>query len=95
MILRTSPARWFELLTPRDEVTRALHTLADTGAVELQSRSMSPDAIGNAGLKSALAIPVIASLNGISDSGWIRHGRMLRRRKNACKKVISADCDCG
>ena len=31
-----------------------------------------------AALKSALAIPVIASLNGVSDSGWIRHGRELQ-----------------
>ena len=28
-------------------------------------------------LKSTLAIPVIASLNGISDNGWVEHGRAL------------------
>lgn len=54
MILRSTPARWFELLTPRSEVTRALKTLADTGAVELQSHSVSTDAIADAGLQSIL-----------------------------------------
>ncbi len=31
-----------------------------------------------AALKAALGIPVIASLNGISDSGWVQHGRELQ-----------------
>jgi len=31
-------------------------------------------------LKSALAIPVIASLNGTSLSGWVEYGKQLRRR---------------
>ena len=39
MNLRPSPARWFELLTTRAELTRALECLAHTGAVELQTRS--------------------------------------------------------
>ncbi|KPK40401.1 MAG: dihydroorotate dehydrogenase [Gammaproteobacteria bacterium SG8_47] len=31
-----------------------------------------------ASLKSALGIPVIASLNGVSDSGWIQHGKEMQ-----------------
>jgi len=31
------------------------------------------------GLKGALDIPVIASLNGATDSGWVEHGRELER----------------
>jgi dihydroorotate dehydrogenase (fumarate) len=30
-------------------------------------------------LKNALDIPVIASLNGVSQSGWVRHGRELEQ----------------
>lgn len=39
MILRPTAANWFELLTPRDQLTGALRCLAETGAVELQSHS--------------------------------------------------------
>ncbi|MDH3673415.1 MAG: ATPase [Gammaproteobacteria bacterium] len=36
MTLRPAPARWFELLTARDDLTVALETLAKTRAVELE-----------------------------------------------------------
>lgn len=39
MGLRPVAAQWFEILTPREELTRALHCLAATGAVELQTHS--------------------------------------------------------
>jgi V/A-type H+/Na+-transporting ATPase subunit I len=39
MLLRPACATWFELLTPREELAAALRCLADTGQVELQSRS--------------------------------------------------------
>ena len=37
--LRTVPARWFELLTARDDLTMAVETLARTDAVELETHS--------------------------------------------------------
>ncbi|MGB5589536.1 MAG: hypothetical protein WBN31_01245, partial [Gammaproteobacteria bacterium] len=49
MGIRPAAASWFEILTPREQVTRALRCLATTGAVELQchshttSRAMLPD----------------------------------------------------
>jgi V/A-type H+-transporting ATPase subunit I len=39
MPLRPRPARWFELLTPREELTRALDCLAASKAVELEAHS--------------------------------------------------------
>lgn len=39
MLLRPASAAWFELLTSREELTQTLRCLADTGQVELQSRS--------------------------------------------------------
>ena len=39
MSLRPVPARWFELLTTRDELALAVETLARTGSVELESQS--------------------------------------------------------
>ncbi len=39
MIMRPAPARWFELLTTRDDLTRAVETLARTGSIELETRS--------------------------------------------------------
>jgi len=55
MILRSRPARWFEVLTPRAEATAALKALADTGAVELQSRSTSTESIATPALQAVLA----------------------------------------
>ncbi len=37
--LRPVPARWFELLTAREDLTLAVETLARTGAVELETHS--------------------------------------------------------
>jgi V/A-type H+-transporting ATPase subunit I len=37
--LRPQPARWFELLTAREDLTLAVETLARTGAVELETHS--------------------------------------------------------
>ena len=39
MKLRPSPARWFELLTDRENLGRVLSCLADTGAVQLEAYS--------------------------------------------------------
>lgn len=39
MTLRPSAACWFELLTTREDVTRAVETLATTGSIELETRS--------------------------------------------------------
>jgi V/A-type H+-transporting ATPase subunit I len=39
MSLRPIPARWFELLTDREELPRVLECLAATGGVELQRHS--------------------------------------------------------
>jgi V/A-type H+-transporting ATPase subunit I len=55
MILRSRPARWFEVLTPRAEATAALKALADTGAVELQSHSTSAESIATPALQAVLA----------------------------------------
>jgi V/A-type H+-transporting ATPase subunit I len=40
-MIRPQPARWFEILTPRDDATLALAALAGTGAVELEAKSAS------------------------------------------------------
>jgi V/A-type H+-transporting ATPase subunit I len=37
--LRPVPARWFELLTAREDLTRAVQALAQTASVELETRS--------------------------------------------------------
>jgi V/A-type H+-transporting ATPase subunit I len=39
MKMRSVPARWFEILTARDDLTLTLETLARTGNVELETRS--------------------------------------------------------
>jgi len=39
MSLRPAPARWFELLTVREDAPTALEALAGTGCIELESRS--------------------------------------------------------
>jgi len=41
MGLRSVAAQWFEILAPREELTRVLHCLAATGAVELQTHSQA------------------------------------------------------
>jgi len=41
MGMRPVAAQWFEILTPREELTRALRCLAATGAVELQTHSQA------------------------------------------------------
>ncbi len=41
MGLRPAAAEWFEILTPREELTHALQCLASTGAVELQTHSQT------------------------------------------------------
>ena len=37
-MIHPQPARWFEILAARDDVTLALETLGHTGAVELEAR---------------------------------------------------------
>ena len=39
MMLRPSPARWFELLTDREHLGHVLGCLADTGSVQLEAYS--------------------------------------------------------
>jgi len=41
MGIRPAAASWFEILTPREQLTRALRCLAKTGAVELQCHSQT------------------------------------------------------
>jgi V/A-type H+-transporting ATPase subunit I len=43
-MLRTVPARWFELLVPRSSVSRALEALAETGRIQLDSPADSDEA---------------------------------------------------
>src|SRR5512147_517783 len=40
-MIRPRPARWFEILTARDDATLALSALAATGAVELEARPVA------------------------------------------------------
>jgi V/A-type H+/Na+-transporting ATPase subunit I len=54
MGMRPQAARWFELLTPREELTKALECLAQTGAVELQTHSQPEHALELPGLDKAL-----------------------------------------
>ena len=54
MGIRPQAARWFELLTPREELTKALECLADTRAVELQTHSQPEHALELPGLPKAL-----------------------------------------
>jgi V/A-type H+/Na+-transporting ATPase subunit I len=55
MGIRPQAARWFELLVPRDELTKALECLAETRAVELQTHSQPKHALELPGLPQALA----------------------------------------
>ena len=52
-MIRPHPARWFEILAARDDVTRALEALGRTGAVELEAR---PAAVLPAGLADSLPL---------------------------------------
>ncbi len=54
MGIRPQAARWFELLTPREELTKALECLAETRAVELQTHSQPEHALELPGLPKAL-----------------------------------------
>ncbi len=54
MGIRPQAARWFELLVPREELTRALESLAETGAVELQTHSQPEHALELPGLQQVL-----------------------------------------
>jgi V/A-type H+/Na+-transporting ATPase subunit I len=54
MGIRPQAARWFELLTPREELTKALECLAETKAVELQTHSQPASALELPGLPQAL-----------------------------------------
>jgi len=54
MGIRPQAARWFELLTPREELTKALECLADTHAVELQTHSQPEHALELPGLQKTL-----------------------------------------
>ena len=54
MGMRPQAARWFELLTPREELTKALECLAETRAVELQTHSQPEHALELPGLPKAL-----------------------------------------
>lgn len=60
-MIRPQPARWFEILTPRDDVTLALAALAGTGAVELEAKSAS-------GLPQTLEAirPALAEFNNLA-----------------------------
>ncbi|MEJ2515939.1 MAG: V-type ATPase 116kDa subunit family protein [Gammaproteobacteria bacterium] len=54
MGMRPQAARWFELLTPREQLAKALDCLAFTGSVELQVHSQPEEAIEIPGLEGAL-----------------------------------------
>jgi dihydroorotate dehydrogenase (fumarate) len=70
------------------EETRQIEALLATGATGAEARASHPDQAGyGAGpaaylslvtqAKQALSIPVIASLNGVSRSGWVRYAARL------------------
>jgi V/A-type H+-transporting ATPase subunit I len=54
MSLRPAKARWFELLTPREDLTTVLECLAGTQAVELQAHSEVPSPLTIPDLEVAL-----------------------------------------
>ena len=54
MSLRPVRARWFELLTPREDLTTVLECLARTQAVELQAHSEVPGPLTIPDLEMAL-----------------------------------------
>ncbi|MGM0476299.1 MAG: V-type ATPase 116kDa subunit family protein [Pseudomonadota bacterium] len=55
MSLRTREAHWFELLTVREELPRAVDCMAHTGAVELETRSSESHQPAVEGLEKGLA----------------------------------------
>jgi dihydroorotate dehydrogenase (fumarate) len=74
-----------ELLHEMEQLLRFVH---DQSVGNAEAQTFLPDPSRYAGrldqylhqlqaLKSALSIPVIASLNGVSLNGWIEHGREL------------------
>jgi len=54
-MLRTVPARWFEMLVPRESVARSLETLARTGVVELDTAVEKEELIAVPSLEKPLA----------------------------------------
>ena len=54
MSIRPAHARWFELLTSRDELTLAVETLARTGRVELETQSGTHTQINLQALKDRM-----------------------------------------
>ncbi len=56
MTLRPVPARWFELLTTRDELAAVLGALAHAGGVELESFTRPSEAFFAADVDEALAV---------------------------------------
>lgn len=54
-MLRTVPARWFELLVPRESVARSLEVLARTGVVELDTAVEQEELIALPSLEKPLA----------------------------------------
>ncbi|MGD2112069.1 MAG: V-type ATPase 116kDa subunit family protein [Gammaproteobacteria bacterium] len=56
MSLRPDRARWFELLTPREDLAVALEALARTGSVELETRSETHARLDLADLRERLEV---------------------------------------
>jgi V/A-type H+-transporting ATPase subunit I len=54
MSLRPVRTRWFEMLTSRDDLTRALEALAKTGSVELETRSDNRARLSLSGLQQQM-----------------------------------------
>ena len=48
-------------------------------------------------LKTSLSIPVIASLNGTSLSGWVDYGKALTASRGRCfgTEYLPSGCKCG
>ena len=72
------------------EETRQVDALRATGATGAEARAGYPDQAGYGGgpaaylalvaqAKAALSIPVVASLNGVSRGGWVRHAARLEQ----------------
>lgn len=54
MTLRPVPARWFELVTDHQQLSRVMECLSHTGAVELEARSSSADQLLFPGIEDEL-----------------------------------------
>ena len=72
------------------EETRQVDALRATGATGAEAHAGYPDQAGYGGgpaaylalvaqAKAALSIPVVASLNGVSRGGWVRHAARLEQ----------------